>query len=49
MSEEAIENEIQENGWLHCPADADLVFGADAEEKYGRALRKIGMQAWVTM
>ena len=38
-----LENEIQENGWLHCPADADLVFGGDAEEKYGRALRKIGI------
>ncbi|MGB3867578.1 MAG: YqgE/AlgH family protein [Xanthobacteraceae bacterium] len=38
-----LESEIQGNGWLHCPADADLVFGTDAEEKYGRALRKIGV------
>ncbi len=38
-----LESEIQDNGWLHCPADADLVFGADVEEKYGRALRKIGI------
>src|ERR1700737_1273221 len=22
-----LENEIQHNGWLHCPADADLIFG----------------------
>jgi putative transcriptional regulator len=38
-----LENEIQENGWLHCPADPDLIFGADIEGKYGRALRKIGI------
>jgi len=38
-----LENEIQHNGWLHCPADADLVFGRDAEDKYQRALNKIGI------
>jgi putative transcriptional regulator len=38
-----LENEIQHNGWLHCDADADLIFGADPEEKYTRALRKIGI------
>lgn len=38
-----LESEIQDNGWLHCPADPDLVFGADVEAKYGRALRKIGI------
>ena len=38
-----LENEIQHNGWLHCPADADLVFGPDAERKYEIALRKIGI------
>jgi putative transcriptional regulator len=38
-----LENEIQHNGWLHCPADPDLVFGAAVEEKYPRALRKIGI------
>lgn len=38
-----LESEIQSNGWLHCAADPDLVFGADAEDKYGRALRKIGI------
>ena len=36
-------NEIQGNGWLHCDADADLVFGDDVDEKYSRALRKIGI------
>jgi putative transcriptional regulator len=38
-----LEQEIQQNGWLHCPADPDLIFGADIEGKYERALRKIGI------
>ena len=38
-----LENEIQHNGWLHCDADPGLIFGADADEKYLRALRKIGI------
>jgi putative transcriptional regulator len=38
-----LESEIQRNGWLHCPADPDLVFGDDVEDKYARALRKIGI------
>jgi putative transcriptional regulator len=38
-----LENEIQENGWLHCPADAELIFGRDVEDKYDRALQKLGI------
>jgi putative transcriptional regulator len=38
-----LENEIQENGWLHCSADPELIFGGDVEGKYDRALRKIGI------
>lgn len=38
-----LESEIQANGWLHCPADTDLLFGADLELKYDRALSKIGI------
>ena len=38
-----LENEIQHNGWLHCPADADLIFGQDTGGKYEKALRKIGI------
>ncbi|GIK81282.1 MAG: YqgE/AlgH family protein [Pseudorhodoplanes sp.] len=38
-----LENEIQANGWLHCPADSELIFGSDTETKYSRALRKIGI------
>jgi putative transcriptional regulator len=38
-----LENEIQHNGWLHCEPDDDLIFGADNDGKYGRALKKIGV------
>src|SRR5215213_7251068 len=39
-----LENEIQSNGWLHCAADEELIFGTDIEGKYMRALRKIGIE-----
>jgi putative transcriptional regulator len=38
-----LENEIQGNGWLHCSADPELIFGPDIDGKYGRALEKIGI------
>ncbi|MEN3290299.1 MAG: putative transcriptional regulator [Bradyrhizobium sp.] len=38
-----LETEIQDNGWLHCDADAELIFGDDVDDKYDRALRKIGI------
>jgi len=38
-----LEGEIQENGWLHCTADPELIFGPDIDAKYSRALRKIGI------
>ena len=38
-----LEQEIQQNGWLHCAADQDLLFGKDVEHKYERALRKLGI------
>ncbi len=38
-----LETEINQNGWLHCPADAELVFGQDTEKKYNKALKKIGI------
>jgi len=38
-----LEQEIQQNGWLHCAADTELIFGRDTEAKYEKALRKIGI------
>jgi putative transcriptional regulator len=38
-----LETEIQQNGWLNCDADSDLIFGPDTDGKYERALRKLGI------
>jgi putative transcriptional regulator len=38
-----LEQEIQQNGWLHCAADIELIFGQDTDTKYEKALRKIGI------
>ncbi len=39
-----LEDEIHQNGWLHCAADRELVFGTDTEAKYLLALKKIGIE-----
>src|SRR6186713_1875982 len=39
-----LENEMQQNGWLHCSADRELIFGMDIEAKYDRAMQKIGIR-----
>jgi putative AlgH/UPF0301 family transcriptional regulator len=31
---------IQHNGWLHCDADADLIFGDNVDDKYARAFAR---------
>jgi putative transcriptional regulator len=38
-----LEAEIQENGWLHCAADTELLFDPDIDSKYDKALKKIGV------
>ena len=38
-----LESEIQANGWLHCPSDVELVFETAPEDKYERALSKLGI------
>ncbi len=38
-----LEDEIQANGWLHCPCDLDLLFDRNVDQKYERALSKIGV------
>jgi putative transcriptional regulator len=39
-----LENEMQQNGWLHCSADRDLIFDARIESKYELAMQKIGIR-----
>ncbi len=39
-----LETELAANGWLHCPADPDLVFSADLDRKYALGLAKIGIE-----
>ncbi|MEG6508752.1 YqgE/AlgH family protein [Methyloligella sp. 2.7D] len=38
-----LESEIHANGWLHCDADAELLFAPDIEQKYELALQRIGV------
>ena len=38
-----IETEIQANGWVHCDADPNLIFGNDMDAKWAVALRKLGI------
>ncbi|MDX2204829.1 MAG: YqgE/AlgH family protein [Hyphomicrobiaceae bacterium] len=38
-----LESEIHANGWLHCPADPDIVFHPELETKYERAMSRIGI------
>ena len=38
-----LENEMQQNGWLHCTADTELVFGTDTGGKYEKAMGKLGV------
>ena len=39
-----LDDEMQQNGWLHCPADPSLLFSTNVEEKYELAMRKIGIR-----
>src|SRR5712692_1868026 len=38
-----LEQEINQNGWLHCAADSELIFGQDTDGKYAKAMKKIGI------
>jgi putative transcriptional regulator len=39
-----LENELQSNGWLHCNADPELIFGTAIDKKYDRAMQKLGIR-----
>lgn len=38
-----LENEIANNGWLHCPASEELIFDPKLDDKYERALGLMGI------
>ena len=38
-----LDAEILANGWLNVPADEELVFGADLDGKWMKAMGKIGI------
>lgn len=38
-----LEHEIQANAWLYCDADNDVIFSADMETKWARALARLGI------
>ena len=38
-----LDGELQQNGWLHVPADEEIVFGRDLEKKWQKALGKLGV------
>ena len=40
-----LESELQDNGWICCPTDPDILFDTDFATKYSRALQRIGIDA----
>ena len=46
-AEGQLESEIARNSWLTVDADADLVFDAPVADRYARALRLLGLEAWM--
>ncbi len=38
-----LESEIRANGWLHCPADTNLLFDAAIENRWESAMAKLGI------
>ena len=39
-----LDSELQQNGWLHAPADEAILFDVDLESKWQRALGKLGVE-----
>ena len=38
-----LESELQSNSWLHGPAEHDILFGDEHDNKYDKALKSIGI------
>ncbi|MET0221075.1 MAG: YqgE/AlgH family protein, partial [Tardiphaga sp.] len=39
-----LEREVQDNGWLTCPAKPELLFDADMDSKYDRVVASLGIE-----
>ncbi len=42
-----LESEISENSWLTVGADTSVIFDTPVEERYARALKLLGLEAWM--
>jgi putative transcriptional regulator len=38
-----LDSELQQNGWLHAPADEEILFDGELDSKWERALAKLGV------
>ncbi len=38
-----LETELQANEWLTCDADAEILFETDLDDRYNKALAKLGI------
>src|SRR6266568_4746153 len=38
-----LDGELQQNGWLHVPADEEILFDGEIDSKWQRALGKLGV------
>jgi putative transcriptional regulator len=38
-----LDSELQQNGWLHAPADEEILFDNEIDSKWQRALGKLGV------
>lgn len=46
-AEGQLESEIAHNSWLTVDADASVIFDSPVEQRYDRALRLLGLEAWM--
>ena len=42
-----LESEIAGNSWLTVDADTGLIFDSPVEQRYDRALKLLGLEAWM--
>ena len=42
-----LESELAENSWLTVGADQSVIFDTPVEQRYGRALKLLGLEAWM--